>query len=52
MWKLFYSFSAGKKPSTEHAAVWVPDAEANTCMHCKKSQFTIINRKVREKTWW
>ncbi|XP_067135911.1 pleckstrin homology domain-containing family F member 2-like isoform X2 [Centruroides vittatus] len=35
----------GKKPSKEHAAVWVPDSEASVCMHCRKSQFTIINRK-------
>lgn len=35
----------GKKPSKEHAAVWVPDSEASVCMHCRKSQFTLINRK-------
>ncbi|XP_076353653.1 pleckstrin homology domain-containing family F member 2-like isoform X1 [Tachypleus tridentatus] len=35
----------GKKQSTEHAAVWVPDAEATTCMHCRKSQFNVINRR-------
>jgi len=36
---------SGKKASDEHAAVWVPDNEANTCMHCKKSQFTLVNRR-------
>lgn len=35
----------GKKQSTEHAAVWVPDTEATTCMHCRKSQFNVINRR-------
>jgi len=29
----------------EHAAVWVPDSEAGTCMHCKKVQFTLVNRR-------
>ena len=37
---------AGKKPIGEHAAVWVPDIEAKTCMHCKKNQFTFLNRRV------
>ena len=27
---------SGKKAVDEHAAVWVPDSEAGTCMHCKK----------------
>ncbi|GFS31758.1 pleckstrin homology domain-containing family F member 2 [Trichonephila inaurata madagascariensis] len=35
----------GKKPSLEHAAVWIPDAEASICMHCRKTQFTVINRR-------
>ena len=35
----------GKKPLGEHAAVWVPDAEADICMHCNKSQFNVINRR-------
>lgn len=43
---LFLSSLAGKQPSSEHAAVWVPDNEANSCMNCKKSQFTVINRRV------
>lgn len=34
---------------SEHAAVWVPDGKAPVCMHCEKSQFTIINRRV--KVW-
>lgn len=38
--------SGGKKPVETHAAVWVPDNEANICMHCKKSQFTVLNRRV------
>ncbi|XP_025837453.1 pleckstrin homology domain-containing family F member 2 isoform X2 [Agrilus planipennis] len=36
---------SGKKAVEEHAAVWVPDGEASVCMHCKKSQFTLINRR-------
>lgn len=35
----------GKKGTTEHAAVWVPDSEASTCMHCMKSKFTALNRR-------
>ena len=27
---------SGKKAVDDHAAVWVPDSEAGTCMHCKK----------------
>jgi len=36
---------SGKKAVEVHAAVWVPDAEANVCMHCKKTQFTVLNRR-------
>uniref|UniRef100_W8B9X0 Pleckstrin domain-containing family F member 2 n=1 Tax=Ceratitis capitata TaxID=7213 RepID=W8B9X0_CERCA len=36
---------SGKKPVENHAAVWVPDAEATHCMHCKKTQFTMIVRR-------
>jgi hypothetical protein len=36
---------SGKKPASEHAAVWVPDSEAPSCMVCKKSQFTLVNRR-------
>lgn len=36
---------SGKQPPSQHAAVWVPDNEANVCMHCKKAQFTVINRR-------
>uniref|UniRef100_A0A0A9YB11 Pleckstrin homology domain-containing family F member 2 n=1 Tax=Lygus hesperus TaxID=30085 RepID=A0A0A9YB11_LYGHE len=36
---------SGKKAAEEHAAVWVPDAEANVCMHCKRNQFTVLNRR-------
>ncbi|CAI8054513.1 Pleckstrin homology domain-containing family F member 2, partial [Geodia barretti] len=34
-----------KMPATEHAAVWVPDGDASTCMHCLKTKFTPINRR-------
>lgn len=40
---------SGKTAASEHAAVWVPDSEANTCMVCRKSQFTIMNRRVSNK---
>lgn len=36
---------SGKQPPSEHAAVWVPDNEATVCMHCKKTQFTVLNRR-------
>uniref|UniRef100_A0A0P4VSQ0 FYVE-type domain-containing protein n=1 Tax=Scylla olivacea TaxID=85551 RepID=A0A0P4VSQ0_SCYOL len=36
---------SGKKAAETHAAVWVPDGDTNICMHCKKSQFTLINRR-------
>uniref|UniRef100_A0A1A9ULM8 FYVE-type domain-containing protein n=1 Tax=Glossina austeni TaxID=7395 RepID=A0A1A9ULM8_GLOAU len=36
---------SGKKPVENHAAVWVPDADATVCMHCKKTQFTMIVRR-------
>lgn len=36
---------SGKKPVEVHAAVWVPDNEANICMHCNKTQFTVLNRR-------
>ncbi|XP_063841407.1 pleckstrin homology domain-containing family F member 2-like isoform X3 [Scylla paramamosain] len=36
---------SGKKAAENHAAVWVPDSDTNICMHCKKSQFTLINRR-------
>ncbi|KAL6419635.1 hypothetical protein ACFW04_013720 [Cataglyphis niger] len=36
---------SGKKPVEIHAAVWVPDNEAIICMHCNKTQFTVLNRR-------
>ncbi|XP_026480683.1 pleckstrin homology domain-containing family F member 2-like isoform X2 [Ctenocephalides felis] len=36
---------SGKKAVEQHAAVWVPDNEATVCMHCKKTQFTMIVRR-------
>ncbi|OQR77323.1 pleckstrin homology domain-containing family F member 2-like [Tropilaelaps mercedesae] len=35
----------GKHPSKEHAAVWVPDADAGKCMVCKETKFTLLNRR-------
>lgn len=32
--------------TTEHdSPVWVPDSSASKCMHCKRSQFTMLNRR-------
>ncbi|KAK6624795.1 hypothetical protein RUM44_011655 [Polyplax serrata] len=36
---------SGKKASETHAAVWIPDTEADICMHCKKTQFTLLTRR-------
>ncbi|KAK2724427.1 hypothetical protein QYM36_001066, partial [Artemia franciscana] len=36
---------SGKKPIDEHAAVWTPDSDATICMHCKKSHFSMLNRR-------
>lgn len=41
-----FSILGNKKPATEHAAVWVPDSDAQTCMHCLRTKFTPINRRV------
>jgi hypothetical protein len=38
---------SGKQPAREHAAVWVPDNEATTCMLCKKTKFGVLERRVR-----
>ena len=38
--------AAGRTPSLAAAAVWVPDDQTKICMYCKKTQFTVINRRV------
>ena len=43
---ILFLVSGNKRPATEHAAVWVPDSEAHTCMHCLKVKFTPIQRRV------
>jgi len=35
---------SGKKAVEQHAALWVPDAEANTCKGCQAA-FTFVNRR-------
>ncbi|CAL1527650.1 unnamed protein product [Lymnaea stagnalis] len=36
----------GLRQSTSiDSPVWVPDSEAKTCMHCRKSEFTVVNRR-------
>ncbi|CAB3403287.1 unnamed protein product [Caenorhabditis bovis] len=34
-----------KRPATEHAAVWIPDGEANKCMECGRTQFNLVQRR-------
>merc|ERR1739844_886892 len=36
---------SGKKAADSYAAVWVPDAEATKCMHCKRAEFSLITRR-------
>lgn len=43
---------AGSQPISEHAAVWIPDHASNVCMHCEKTQFTVLNRKVWHFVEW
>ena len=38
------------RAEVEDSPVWVPDAETSKCMHCKTSQFSVINRRVRTKS--
>lgn len=47
-----FLFAGGKKPVEHHAAVWVPDNEANVCMHCKRTQFTMLVRRVSKAFHW
>uniref|UniRef100_A0AC35U4I9 Pleckstrin homology domain-containing family F member 2 n=1 Tax=Rhabditophanes sp. KR3021 TaxID=114890 RepID=A0AC35U4I9_9BILA len=35
----------GRKPTSEFAAVWVPDGEATICMECNKTIFSLVNRR-------
>uniref|UniRef100_A0A914D831 Pleckstrin homology domain-containing family F member 2 n=1 Tax=Acrobeloides nanus TaxID=290746 RepID=A0A914D831_9BILA len=36
---------SGRAPAKEHAAVWVPDSEAEKCMCCQSTQFTVLQRR-------
>uniref|UniRef100_A0A914WRI9 PH domain-containing protein n=1 Tax=Plectus sambesii TaxID=2011161 RepID=A0A914WRI9_9BILA len=36
---------SGKSPATQHAAVWIPDSEAQKCMVCRKTTFTLVQRR-------
>ena len=36
----------GKQQTEGHAPVWVPDIEASLCMVCKKTKFSVIERRV------
>lgn len=44
------NLSGDKTPAKEHAAVWVPDSEAQFCMHCLKAKFTTMNRRVKQNS--
>uniref|UniRef100_A0A1I7YSP1 Pleckstrin homology domain-containing family F member 2 n=1 Tax=Steinernema glaseri TaxID=37863 RepID=A0A1I7YSP1_9BILA len=35
----------GKVAATEHAAVWVPDSEAENCMCCYSTRFSVLQRR-------
>lgn len=45
-----YTMTEGIQQSTTNdSPVWVPDSDAKTCMHCRKSEFTVVNRRVSLK---
>lgn len=46
--QFLFSYNAvGVNPnSATDSPVWVPDSEAKVCMHCLKSEFTVVNRRV------
>ncbi|KAK0398627.1 hypothetical protein QR680_002681 [Steinernema hermaphroditum] len=35
----------GKVAATEHAAVWIPDSEADNCMCCYSARFSVLQRR-------
>ncbi|KAI0231754.1 Pleckstrin homology domain-containing family F member 2 [Lamellibrachia satsuma] len=42
----------GKQRSdAEDSPVWVPDSDARVCMNCRKTEFTVLSRKVSAATW-
>lgn len=46
-WIILVAVVDGRKMAdAEPSPVWVPDSEAPMCMHCLKSEFTVINRRV------
>ena len=50
MENIFFQTGGITQNSENDSPVWVPDSDATTCMHCKKSQFSLINRKVSKHT--
>jgi hypothetical protein len=34
-----------KSLAADPSPVWVPDSDAQVCMHCRKSEFSVINRR-------
>lgn len=37
--------SGWKSTLVDPSPVWIPDSEAPVCMHCQKSEFSVINRR-------
>ncbi|XP_044126047.1 pleckstrin homology domain-containing family F member 1 [Bufo gargarizans] len=35
----------GRRPSTKHAAPWIPDKDTEICMRCTKTKFTTLTRR-------
>ncbi|XP_075138218.1 ribonuclease P protein subunit p29 isoform X2 [Leptodactylus fuscus] len=35
----------GRRPSTKHAAPWIPDKATDICMRCTKTKFTTLTRR-------
>ena len=42
-------YVGGKRPSAtqDNSPVWVPDSQSPKCMHCRTTEFTLVNRRVR-----
>lgn len=43
---MLLSLDGRKTMMVDPSPVWIPDSEAPVCMHCFKSEFNVINRRV------